>query len=161
MQTDIDTDRFFRGRQGLVCSFYFASEAGEPLAVPSTDRAGLGRADQRAMDDDLYRADLGEIQHITSTITGEFEFAARGNLWKGDGVVDASPFESGISGFLAGFDPPKERLEGEIDTDGDVLEDLGVDAEEFGMRLFPPGQGCLLLSKGERLSVCFPEGGAL
>jgi len=155
MQTDVDADRLFRRRERSI--FHFAGKAGEPLVVLTTDGAGFGGADQRAVSNHFHRTHLGQFQHITVTS----EFAARGNLREGDGVVDASSFESGISWLLASFHPPKEGLEGEINTDGDVLQDLGVNAEEFGVRLFPPGQGCLLLSQGDRLPGCFPEGSAL
>jgi hypothetical protein len=55
---------------------------------------------------------------------------AKTTLREGKAVVTPFPTKAGIAGLLPGFDPAEESLEGKVNADSDILQNLGMNAGE-------------------------------
>lgn len=106
--------------------FDFTGKANIPFAILPADGAGLDLADDRAVKLDLNRTDLGELDFV-------LRYRPTG-LRIGERIVPVTAFEAWIAGILSGFHSAKKRLEGEINTHGDVLKNLGVDTLKLSPR---------------------------
>src|SRR5262249_38350575 len=82
------------------------------------------------------------------------------DLWVGERIVAIAAMEARIAWCLPFTDAADERLEGSVDTEHDILQDLGVDLSAFGHSLLDVGQLSLLLVVGDTdaaHSPCLPS----
>ena len=145
IQAHVNPHGLVAGRERL--RLHFAVEGHIPLTSGrAADGGRLGFATHLLVHDDLDLTDLRDHQPAV------FEAAAGRNLGKGDRVIPALAFETGIAGLFTSFDAAEEGFEGRIDPDGDVLQNLGVGQMEIpgcfdsGQQILlnPITQGCLL-----------------
>jgi len=98
-----------------------AREADVPFAgAAALDGGRLGRALQRAMQDDFHQPDV----HHTQPPRLGVQMAAHRHLREGEAIIAAPASKTRITWRLAGFDPAEERLEGQINAHGHVLQPL-------------------------------------
>ncbi|HEY7153443.1 MAG TPA: hypothetical protein VH575_05755 [Gemmataceae bacterium] len=77
---------------------------------------------------------------------------------EGHAVVAALTAEARIAGFFASLYAAEEGLEGQVNSNGDVLQHLGMNAGESGV-LLSEGRDCLLLIVKVRYFLGFLETG--
>ncbi len=127
-------------------------ETDGPLARRGTrDGTGLEYAFDRAMVDHLETANLGETHAVIVRDT-------EATLRKSETIVAVFAAKSGVARFLARFRATKERFECQVDTDGNVLQNLRVDPFEGGALLFQKGKGVLLLIKRKAFALLLIRG---
>jgi hypothetical protein len=129
---------------------YVADNGDVPFACRAAPyRTGLGGAVEGAMLDNPQCADLGEVQRAFGQLT---PIAV---LWEGHRVVAALPSETGIAGLFACFTPAKERLKGQVNAHGNILQDLRMNVAQSCSFLLQRWQCCGLLVVGQRrLPLC-------
>ena len=117
MQANVNTDlgigRFQFGNLAL------AGQGDVPLAAGGAlNAASLRRALKRTMQDDRHDAHFRQIQLIA------IQLAAVAVLRVAERIVAVAAPKPGIPWRLTDLDAPKECLESEVDTHGDILQDL-------------------------------------
>src|SRR5258708_27846463 len=125
-----------------------------PLAsAAAADGGRLGHAFQGAMQDDLYLPDVHHAQ-----VSGiHVQPAADRHLREGDAVIATLPAEAGIAWRLTRSTAAKERLEGEINADSHILQDLRLHPGKRGALSFEGGQGGVLVIEAQRLPPLLPS----
>ncbi len=144
LESDVNTDL----SSNRVKSFRFtlATERHIPFArTTPTDGTGFNGSLDRTVIDHLDTADLGERHTI---ITRETEATLR----EGEAIIAVTASEARKTRIFTGFAASKERFEGQVKTDGDILQDLGVDTFKGGAFLFQERIGRLLLIARETFS---------
>ena len=147
----IDPDRKRIGRKNLFRNV-LAGKHDPPFAGGGAeDRACFDLSLDRAMENNRHDSDLGEAQPVSRQITSAVP------LRKGDRGVLALPLETGISGFLSILDSSEKGLKRQIDTNGDILERLGIDRFERRSGFFQGGKGSDLVIQGHSCSIELPS----
>jgi len=124
----------------------FDSEKHRPFArTTPKDGTGFDGSLERTVIDHLDTPNLGECHAV---IMRETEPALR----EGEAIVAVSPTKTGKARMFTSCAASKERFEGQVKTDGDILQDLGVDTSKRGAFLFQERIGRLLLIARETLS---------
>jgi hypothetical protein len=104
--------------------------------------------------------DLAMIDHLEAANLGEaYPFImcdAKATLREGEAIISLLAFEARIARVLGMLShSTKESLKGQINTDGYILQDLGVNSIERSAFLFQNREGILLLKTGERDAIPF------
>jgi hypothetical protein len=107
---------------------------------------GLDRPFDWAVIDHLDRANLREAHTI---IMGETEATLR----IGDAVVATISFKTGIARFLSGLAASEKGFAGQIDTNRNILQDLGMYLAQRGTVFFQNRIRLLLLKTQERNAI--------
>src|SRR5256714_14101835 len=138
LQTNVTTDLFLAFWQAF--RFALTGERDVPLASRGTmDSTGFDLARDRPVVDHLDTPNLGKRHTV---IMGKTET----RLWEGEGVISVLPFKAGKARFLGVFsNTSEESFEGQINPNGDVLQDLGMDMLQAKAFLFQRRE-CLNLS---------------
>ena len=132
----------------------FTREAHIPLAgTPAADGGRLGHAIQRAMQDDFHLPDVGDTQPLRLRV----QLAADGNLRKCEAIVTVLAPKAWIARCLSHFDAAEERLEGEVNAHGDILQHLRLNACQRRPFGFQRGQARSLIVVTQRLLPLFPS----
>ena len=149
-QPDIKANRVPYGGQWL--RIHFTDNGGVPLARRrASDCTRFRCAFQRTMLHGAYSANLGELQHTVHKL------APVAILREGHRIIPPTTTEPWIAGFCPSFAAAKERLEGQIDTLGHVLQDLGMGSIQKGMCGFPWRQQTLRCKIRDRALFLFPR----
>lgn len=145
-QANINADRLTGHRKRLAFAFY--REAGEPFICLTANATCFDYADDRPMDLRLNIADFRQGYRIgTGTKT---------RLREGKRIISVL-FEAWKSGFLTTLDTSEESIECEINTNGNILQNLTVNITQFSMRWFPTCDHCLLFSFRRTLTCRFVQ----
>jgi hypothetical protein len=115
----------------------------------SPNGAGLDLPLDWTVIDHLDRTDLRETHTV---IMGDAETG----LWIGDGVVASMSFKSGVSRLFTCFDAAEERFVCQINTHGNILQDLGMDGIERRALFFQYRIRGLLSITGQTFAVVLP-----
>src|SRR5205085_3461702 len=126
----------------------FNGERDIPFAGRGTlHGTGFHLALDRAMVDHLDAPDFREGHAVIMR-------DAEPTLREGEGVVSVLSLETREAGFFGMlFDTTEERLKGQIDAHGNILQDLGMHRIEGRSFVFENGKRILLLKTGERDTV--------
>jgi hypothetical protein len=137
-QPDINPDDCGRSDE-RGARLYFAREGRVPLARGrAAQGAGFWLTLKRTMKARLDLADLGELQMPA------LERAARRHLREGEAVIPMRAPESRIARLFARLEAAKEGLKGQIEPEGNVLQNLRVNTLKLRPLLFEFRQSGLL-----------------
>lgn len=139
-QPNINAD--FLGRRRQEFGADFAGQADVPLGIDTTNGTGFDCAVNWAVQSNSNVANLGQSQLAL--------IEAKARLWVGERIVSVA-LDTGKAWGLSALDPTEKGVKSKVNTDGDILQDLAVDAAQFGVFLFPLGERGLLLYFGRRL----------
>src|SRR5712691_10356164 len=143
-QTDVNADvgRHIRQAKRLA----LARKGDVPFASGGTLHCTrLDFALEGTVRDHLDTPNLGESHAI---IMGD----AKATLREGEAIVAISPTKTRVARIFTGFTASKECLEGQVNTDGDILQDLRMSTFKRGAFLFQYRIGRLLLVARETFS---------
>jgi hypothetical protein len=118
---------------------------------------GLGRALDGPMIDELDASDV----HGVDALCTRFQLAADRHLGKRDAVVAAHAAKARIAGRVASSAAAEERLEGQINAHGHILQDPRLHARQTGPLRFESGQRSVLVIQAHRLLALLPRIAAL
>jgi hypothetical protein len=143
-ESDVNTDLGRRFWQTF--RFALTGERDVPLSgTTPTDGTGFDLTLDRTVIDHLDTANLGEGHTV---IMRETEATLR----EGEAIIAVTASEARKTRIFTSFAASKERFEGQVNTDGDILQDLGVDTFKRGAFLFQERIGRLLLIARETFS---------
>ena len=144
LESDVNTDLGRRFWQTF--RFALAREGDIPFArTPPTDGTGFDLPFYGTVIDHLHATNFRKRHTI---IMRETEAALR----EGETIVAVAASEARKTRIFASFEASKERFKSQINTDGDILQDLGVDTFKRGAFLFQERIGRLLLIARETFS---------
>jgi hypothetical protein len=136
--------------------FNFARKTGKPFSRRgSVNGAGLNGALNRAMQRNSDVTNLGELQNpFNHPATARY-------LWECKRVIAMLSTKSRVAWVLASLNPTKECFKRQIDTDSNVLQDLGMNARERLSPLLELGYRYSLSMVIERFFLILPRGFSL
>jgi len=143
-QADVNTDLF----RAFWQTFRFAltGERDVPLSgTTPADGTGFDLTLERTVIDHLDTANLGESHAVIMR-------DAKATLREGEAIVAVSPTKTGKARIFTSFAASKERFEGQVNTDGNILQDLRINMFKGGAFLFQDRIGRLLLIARETFS---------
>jgi hypothetical protein len=119
--------------------FTFYREGDIPLAGTAfVDGTGLDLSLDLTVVDHLHAANLGEADPVVMRDT-------KATLGEGEAIVAVLATKTREAGFFSALTSPEEGFESQIDADGNVLQDLGMNCFEGGTLFFQSRIGGLLL----------------
>lgn len=136
VQTNVYADRRIGGRQRFLLNF--DSKADVPLVALPPDRAGFDPAFDSAVQDGLDGSDFGQVHALPYFINLET------GLRVGETVVPL-PLETGKAGFVATQEAREKGVEGKVNADRHVLQNLAEYRLDFRKLCGPLGKMFLLL----------------
>ena len=141
----INADRCIRN--GNLGGLDFHREAGVPLIAITPNRAGLHGPGDLPVKLDFNSPDLGEAE---SSLLSKLK---AGFLRIANGIVLAFAFVPRVAGIAASLlDPAKEGLKRAVNSEKDVLKDLGMNIMKRGYSLFVDLENFLLSYAGKALT---------
>lgn len=151
-QPNVDADAIGRGRQRCWC-LDFTGERCVPFPSRRTaDSAGLRFSFQRTVQDNLHATDLGKPKTFT------YQLAAGRNLWEGHAVVAMLAAKARKARFFSSLATSKERLESQVDTNGDVLQNLRMNVGQEWAFCLENWQAGMLFVQGRPFASLFVDG---
>jgi hypothetical protein len=150
LQSDIHADGRFVSLDNCT-TLPFNRKGDKPLSsAAAAQRDGFNPALDRTMQIDQHRADLREDEPVP------FESCAIAVLRVGHTVISPKALETRVASVLfAHFDTTKEGLEGQIDPNLDVLQDLGMHELERTSHGFPVREHGLSVIQPKRFLTPF------
>ena len=136
-QSNVNADLFLGRQQQFGANF--AGEAGIPLVPDTANGTGLYCAVNRTVQTNGNIANLGQAQSAL--------LEPETTLWIGERIVPVA-LHARKAWCFSCLNTAKESVEGEINTDSDVLQDLAEHIREFRVFLFPLWESGLLLCFG-------------
>src|SRR6266567_1460042 len=162
LQPNVDTN--LRSNRFKAKRLTLARKADVPLSCRRPlHRTGFHLAHALTMVDHFDGANLGEAHPLIMRgrlggCPGDRDNGdnAKATLREGETVISAFALEARIARLLGMFsDSTKECLESQINTNGNVLQDLGMDPMKGRAFLFQDRERILLLKTGERNTIAF------
>ena len=144
VESNVNTDLLIRCRKRY--RFDFDGETDKPFVVLPPNRAGFNLAFDRAMQGSLNGSDLGEIDSLLANLEACLRI--------GEAVITVA-LKAGKAGIIALLYAREEGVEREINTNGYVLQDLGVDRFDFWVNLGPFREMFLLFVAARRFTMHF------
>jgi hypothetical protein len=102
----------------------------------------------------LYHFEGANLGEVDTVVMGDAEAALR----IGEAVIATRAFKARKAGFASRLAAAKERLIGQIDAHGNILQDLGMNRSQRGALGFEHRIGLLLLKARERNSIALIGG---
>lgn len=121
---------------GQQLIFDVTSEAYKPFSILPTDGTSLDCSQDRSMQLDINRTDLGELEAMVSD--------SEAALGIGERIIPISAFESRIPWFITRLEPAKECFECKVNADGYILKNLRMHILKLRPRLSKYFQSSLL-----------------
>jgi hypothetical protein len=139
---------------GQAFRFALARETHVPLAGrTASNGTGFHLAQDLTVIDHLDTANLGESHAVIRLpLPADNMRETKATLREGEAIVAVSPTKTGKARIFISFASSEKSFEGQVNTNGDILQDLGVDTFKGGAFLFQERIGRLLLITRETFS---------